>query len=86
MPRQTSAPDSGSLCIAITLLRLIEFIRPAAVCLHYHAPTSSSGIKRCRDTPDSIGLPDLLYFTGDPVFQTLSPASLGELPGRTNLL
>ena len=32
-----------------------------------------------------LGLPDLPYFTGDPVFQTLSPASRGELPGRTNL-
>jgi len=26
----------------------------------------------------NIGLPDLPYFAGDPVFQTLSPASLGE--------
>ena len=24
-----------------------------------------------------LGLPDLPYFTGDPVFQTLSPASRG---------
>jgi len=25
----------------------------------------------------ALGLPDLPYFTGDPVFQTLSPASRG---------
>ena len=29
-----------------------------------------------------IGLPDLPYFTGDPVFQTLSPASRGEAAGK----
>jgi len=32
-----------------------------------------------------VGLPDLPHFTGDPVFQTLSPASHGKPPGRTNL-
>jgi len=33
-----------------------------------------------------LGLPDIPYFTGDPVFQTLSPASRGgKPPGRTNL-
>ena len=30
----------------------------------------------------SVGLPDLPYFTGDPVFQTLSPASRGEAAGK----
>ena len=29
-----------------------------------------------------VELPDLLYFTGDPVFQTLSPASRGEAAGK----
>ena len=34
-----------------------------------------------------LGLPDLPYFTGDPVFQTLSSAYRGggKPPGRTNL-
>jgi len=34
---------------------------------------------------EALGLPDLPYFKGDPVFQTLSPASRGKPPGRTNL-
>ena len=29
-----------------------------------------------------LGLPDLPYFTGDPIFQTLSPASQGEAAGK----
>jgi len=29
-----------------------------------------------------VGLPDLPYFTGDPVFQTRSPASRGEAAGK----
>jgi len=33
----------------------------------------------------AVGLPDLPYFMGDPVFQTLSPASREKPSGRTNL-
>ena len=37
------------------------------------------------ETDVAVGLPDLPYFTGDPIFQTPSPASGGKPPGRTNL-
>ena len=33
-----------------------------------------------------LGLPDLPYFTGDPVFQTLSPASRGEAAEKNKLI
>ena len=33
----------------------------------------------------NLRLPDLPYFTGDPVFQTPSPTCQGKPPGRTNL-
>ena len=34
------------------------------------------------ELPLQVGLPDLPYVTGDPVFQTLSPASRGEAAGK----
>ena len=40
---------------------------------------------RVCETDVAVGLPDLPYFTGDPIIQTPSPASGGKPPGRTNL-
>jgi len=48
-----------------------------------HCPGTKNGcsgmliLRLHSESLSNIGLPDLPYFAGDPVFQTLSPASLG---------
>ena len=43
------------------------------------------GVRLHAHKVPGVGLPDLPYFTGDPVFQTLFPPPWGKPPGRTNL-
>jgi len=43
---------------------------------------TSGGVLSTVGMVVQLGLPDLPYFTGDPVFQTLSPASRGEAAGK----
>jgi len=55
--------------------------------LHKYTRSGLSQVYRPKRTlaarvGSCVGLPDLPYFTGDPVFQTLSPASRKEAAGK----